>query len=104
MSALYTIRNRDTDCEVASYATKREATAHLDRFPRDYIAASREYRVHVTKRHPAWDERDGWDYHVNAASKADAVAIARRRYAYDGHLGLAWFKATELLQPEGRAS
>lgn len=48
------------------------------------------YEVRLMFRYPAWDERDGIAYEVNARSKREAIAAARRQADRDGHLvGLA---------------
>lgn len=64
------------------------------------------YRVHVTFKHPAYDERGGLDYDVYADTKADAVKRARRRARDDGHTGTLYFKAEEvpddMANPRGR--
>lgn len=38
----------------------------------------RKYIVHVRKKYPAWDEKDGFDHEVSATGKADAIKQARR--------------------------
>lgn len=44
------------------------------------------YRVTLSFKHPAWDERDGIPYDIAAKTKRDAVKRARRQADYDGHL------------------
>lgn len=58
------------------------------------------YTVTLRFQSPAWDEVRGIDYYVNAATKAEAIAIARRRANNDGHTpstgkGRAVFTAKE---------
>ena len=59
-----------------------------------------EYKVHAWKKFPAWDEKDGFDYVIQASSKAAAIKQARRIMADAGHTGggcgPAYFKATEV--------
>lgn len=43
------------------------------------------YVVTVMPQFPAWDERDGIRYTVNARSRADTIRRARRRAYDDGH-------------------
>lgn len=45
------------------------------------------YTVTLRYQFPAWDEKEGIPFEVNASSKAEAVAIARRQAERDGHLG-----------------
>ena len=45
-----------------------------------------EYRVTVTVQHPAWNERDGITFYVEAMSKADAIRRARRANAEGGQI------------------
>jgi hypothetical protein len=54
----------------------------------------------MTFQYPAWDEKEGIDYNgIDAKSKSDANAVARRMAGRDGHLfggnGRVVFKATE---------
>lgn len=44
------------------------------------------YEVTLRFQFPAWDERDGLRYEVDAPSKSVAVATARRMAERDGHL------------------
>ena len=44
------------------------------------------YTVTLTFRYPAWDEREGLRYTVEADSKREAVKRARRQADRDGHL------------------
>ncbi len=55
----------------------------------------KDYTVHVTFAHPAWDEKDGLDIDVTARTKRDACKSARRKMSDAGHLGRMSFKATE---------
>jgi hypothetical protein len=58
---------------------------------------NQRYVVTMTFEYPAWDERDGLRYEVSAASKREAVGVARRRAERDGHAvggrGRYWFRA-----------
>lgn len=45
------------------------------------------YTVTISFQFPAWDERDGITYSVEAASKSDAIAKVRRTARNDGHIG-----------------
>lgn len=59
----------------------------------------REYTVTMRFQYPAWDEKDGIQYPIRAASKSDACAAARRQAYNDGHLcggkGRVTFSAKE---------
>ena len=46
-----------------------------------------EFRVTLTFQFPAWDEKNGIVYFINAKSKADAVKYARADAKRDGHIG-----------------
>lgn len=61
----------------------------------------RHYIVRQTFQHPAWDERDGLLYDVDATTKAEAVKAARDRAYLYGHTtgGLSWFKVISDLGP-----
>jgi len=56
------------------------------------------YRVTVRVQYPAWDERDGFIFHVDATSKRDAIKAARHLNAQGGQVhsqqGLSWWTAT----------
>jgi len=60
---------------------------------------ARLYRVTLRKQFPAWDERNGIVFEVEARSKADAVKSARYEAYNGGHTGSGcgrcWFKAVE---------
>jgi len=45
----------------------------------------KQYKVHLRFQHPAWDEVNGYDYFVQALSKAQAVKFARSKAYADGH-------------------
>jgi hypothetical protein len=57
------------------------------------------YTVHVTFQYPAWDEKDGFTYEVQATSKSEANKRARTLAERDGHAvtgrGRVYFKATK---------
>lgn len=57
------------------------------------------YTVTLRWQHPAWDERSGIPFEVEAKSKRDAIAAARKQADRDGHLmtgkGRATFTADE---------
>lgn len=59
----------------------------------------RKYIVTLRKQFPAWNERDGIRFEVEALSKADAIQKARRESDYGGitgtGMGRYWFKAEE---------
>ena len=55
----------------------------------------KKYTVHVTWKHPAWDEKDGADLEIEARSKAEACKYARNEMRRRGHLGAMYFSATE---------
>ncbi len=63
------------------------------------------FDVHVTKRYPAHDERDGFDLEITATSKLQAIRYARRQMNDDGHTGPgcgpATFKAVERKDIDG---
>ena len=59
-----------------------------------------EYRVLMTFKHPAWDEKNGYVYYVNATSKSEACKRARSQADYDGHSGVRYFKAAATQQGE----
>lgn len=42
------------------------------------------YKVTVTVQHPAWNERDGFTFYVEASTKAEAIKAARRENQRDG--------------------
>lgn len=56
--------------------------------PATKVAApeKKQYTVNLRFQHPAWDEKDGIDFIVTAANKAEAVAQARREADRAGHL------------------
>jgi hypothetical protein len=58
----------------------------------------REYTVHMTVEHPAWNEHKGVDFAVTGAtSKSDAIKQARRMAdaaGYDRSSGRKTFTAT----------
>ena len=57
----------------------------------------KEFTVHVQKKHPAWDEIDGYDVVVWATSKADANRMVRddeRRNCVHCGDGAVYYKAT----------
>ena len=56
----------------------------------------KRYEVHMTFKHPAHDERDGYRYDVDAHSKSEACKRARKLADNEGHDGVRWFKATEV--------
>jgi hypothetical protein len=56
----------------------------------------KRYEVHMTFKHPAHDERDGYRYDVDARSKREACKRARKLADNEGHDGVRWFKATEV--------
>lgn len=45
------------------------------------------YGVVLRFKHPAWDERDGIHYAVEATSKSDAISQVRKMAKNDGHTG-----------------
>lgn len=45
----------------------------------------RKYEVTLRFKFPAWDEKDGIPFTINAFSKADAIKSARRQAYDDGH-------------------
>ena len=55
------------------------------------------YNVHLTFKHPAWDQKEGFDYTIKANSKLEAVKYARRKAFDNGETGVIYFKATENL-------
>lgn len=58
-----------------------------------------EYTVTLRFQYPAWDEKNGIPYTVEANTKAEAIQRARRQADNDGHLcggkGRVTFTATE---------
>lgn len=58
------------------------------------------YEVRLRFKYPAWDEKDGIPFEVEADSKSEAIKIARREADYGGHLcggkGRVSFKAKEM--------
>lgn len=58
------------------------------------------YEVTMRFQHPAWDERDGIKYEVEARSKSEANRWARRLAERDGHAcggnGRYWFSAKQI--------
>lgn len=63
---------------------------------------SKKYVVTLWKQHPAWNEKDGIRFELEAISKADAIKQARREADYGGitgtGMGRYWFKAVEANQ------
>ncbi len=53
-----------------------------------------EYKVTVTVQHPAWNERDGITFYVEATSKADAIRRARRANEEGGQIHREQGRAT----------
>jgi hypothetical protein len=57
------------------------------------------YIVTLTFQYPAWDEKDGYRYEVQATSKKQAIQRARWQAERDGHAvggrGRYWFRAEE---------
>jgi hypothetical protein len=57
------------------------------------------YKVTVTVQYPAWDERDGIVFYVEASSKAAAIKAARRENEIGGQIhrehGRATWRAVE---------
>lgn len=57
------------------------------------------YVVTVTVQYPAWNERDGIRFYVEATGKADAIRKARRENDRDGQIhreqGRAVWRAAE---------
>lgn len=57
------------------------------------------YEVTLRFQFPAWDERDGISYTIEAETKSDAIRYARRQAENDGHAcggrGRYWFSAVE---------
>ena len=47
----------------------------------------KNYLVTLRYQHPAWDERDGLTYTVEAEGKAQAIRRARRQAEADGNAG-----------------
>jgi hypothetical protein len=45
------------------------------------------YTVTLRFQFPAWDERDGITWKIEAASKREAIAKARREAYHAGHVG-----------------
>lgn len=58
----------------------------------------KSYQVLMTFKYPAWDEKNGVTFDVRARSKAEAVKAARRQASDEGHTGVRYFKATEVVQ------
>ena len=56
------------------------------------------YRVTVRVQYPAWNEREGFIFYVEATSKRNAIKAARRLNGIGGqvgsHHGLSWWTAT----------
>jgi hypothetical protein len=60
-----------------------------------------EFEVTLRFQFPAWDEKQGIPFFVNATSKATAIKEARRQAERDGHTpgackGRATFSAKEI--------
>lgn len=59
----------------------------------------KNFTVTMRFQFPAWDEKDGIAFELQAKSKAEAIKHARRLADHDGHLcggkGRVSFKATE---------
>lgn len=62
----------------------------------------KQYEVTLRFQHPAWDEKNGIPFSVEACSKAEAIKHARREADIAGHLcggkGRVTFKAVEVNQ------
>lgn len=74
----------------------REAEEFLSDTPTPVKPEYKMYNVRVRFQYPAWDEKDGMTYEVEARSKSDAVRQARNQVSDEGHShkGLMWFTAT----------
>ena len=46
-----------------------------------------QYTVTMRFQHPAWDEKNGIPFEVQASSKSEAIAEARKQAERDGHTG-----------------
>lgn len=55
---------------------------------------STNYIVTVTLQYPAYDERDGIRFHVQASSKSEAITAARRQNARGGQVHREQGRAT----------
>jgi hypothetical protein len=55
----------------------------------------KHYIVTLRYQFPAWDERDGLPYEVDADSKAQAIQIARREAEHDGNAGTGVLKGRQ---------
>jgi hypothetical protein len=59
----------------------------------------KKFKVTLRFQHPAWDERDGIPYEIDARSKSEAIRWARLQANRDGHTigcGRHWFKAEQV--------
>jgi len=56
----------------------------------------KKYQVLMTFKNPAWDEKNGYLYEVNAKSKSEACKYARKESEYQGHCGVRYFSAKEM--------
>ena len=61
------------------------------------MAEYKTYTVHARKKFPAWNESDGWDFVLEARTKAEATKEARKLMSDYGHTmdGPVYYTATE---------